>query len=143
MRGSDSGRINHLAVLAAVVLQQAIGFGWYHARGLGDIWLGGLGITREQMQPTATSFVVAIVTGFLFAYTVAWLIQRTRSEGWFGGLRIGLVLAFAVGGSAVAMHYAFLAAAGAVQPVVAAIDIGHDLLAGAATGVLLGAWRKR
>jgi len=143
MRGSESGRINHLAVLIAVVLQQAIGFAWYHARGLGDMWLAGLGVTRDQMKPTATSFGIAIIAGFLFAYTVAWLIQRTRSEGWFGGLKIGLVLAFAVAGGALATHDAFFAAAGALGPEVAAIDIGHDLLTGAVTGILLGAWRKR
>ena len=92
---------------------------------------------------SATSFVVAIVASFLFAYTVAWLLQRTRSEGWFDGLKIGLVLAFAVAGGAIAMHDAFYVAAGAMDPPVAAVDIGHDLLRGTVTGILLGAWRKR
>lgn len=143
MRGPETGRINHLAVVVTVVLQQVIGFAWYHSRALGDVWMAGLGITPEQMKPTASSFAIAILAAFLFAYAVAWLIQRTRAEGWFGGLRIGLVLAFAVAGSAIATHYAFFAAAGALQPMVAAVDIGHDLLAGAITGILLGAWRKR
>jgi hypothetical protein len=53
------------------------------------------------------------------------------------------VLAVAVAGGTLATHDAFFAAAGAIQPMVAAIDIGHDLLAGAITGILLGAWRKR
>lgn len=137
------GRINHLAVLVTVVLRQAIGFGWYHSRALGDAWMAGLGITPDQMRPTASSFAVSILAGFLFSYAVAWLIQRTRAEGWFGGLKIGLVLAFAVEGGAIASHYGFFAAAGAIQPIVAAIDIGHDLVAGVVTGILLGAWRKR
>jgi Protein of unknown function (DUF1761) len=137
------GRINHLAVLATVVLRQAIGFGWYHSHALGDAWMNGLDITPDHMKPTAASFGVAILSAFLFSYTVAWLIQRMRADGWFGGFKIGLVLAFAVGGSAIATHDAFFSAAGVVQPIVAVIDIGHDLLAGAVTGALLGAWRKR
>lgn len=137
------GRINHLGVLAAVVLQQAIGFAWYHSGALGDAWMAGLGVTADQMKPTATPFAVSILAAFLFSYAVAWLIQRTRADGWFGGLRIGLVLAFAVAGGAIATHYAFLSASGVLEPIVAAIDIGHDLLTGAVTGILLGAWRKR
>lgn len=132
------GRINHLAVLVTVVLQQAIGFVWYHY-GFGNIWMAGLGITAEQMQPSAAVFAVAIVAAFLFSYTVAWLIRLTRGDSWFDGFKIGLVLAFAVAGGAIATHYGFLS----IRPIIAAIDIGRELVGGAVTGIILGAWRKR
>ncbi len=132
------GRINHLAVLVTVVLQQAIGFVWYHY-GFGPAWMAGVGITADRMQPTATVFVVAIVAAFLFSYTVAWLLRMTRSDSWFDGFKIGLVLAFAVAGGAIATHYGFLS----IRPIVAAIDIGRELVGGAVTGLVLGIWRKR
>jgi len=132
------GRINHLAVLVTVVLQQALGFVWYHY-GFGSTWMAGVGITADRMQPTATVFVVAIGAAFLFSYTVAWLLRITRSDSWFDGFKIGLVLAFAVAGGSLATHYGFLS----IRPIVAAIDIGRELVGGAVTGLVLGIWRKR
>lgn len=130
--------INHLAVLATVLLQQVLGFVWYHWL-FGALWLQGLGMTPEDMQGRRWRFAVAILSGFLSSYGLAWLIAATGRRGWAEGLKLGLIVGIAFAGSAVLLHYAFIPKVWPAAP----IDAGVTLAGAALTGLVLGAWPKR
>ncbi|HWA46308.1 MAG TPA: DUF1761 domain-containing protein [Hypericibacter adhaerens] len=132
------GRINHFAVLLAVVLQQVVGFVWYHLL-FGPAWLAGLGMTPDQMQGRQWRFAVAIGCGLLSAYGLAWLMAATGRRGLGQGLALGLFTGIAFAGSAVLLHYAFIPA---IWPA-AWIDAGVTVAAALLTGAMLGLWPKR
>ena len=132
------GRINHFAVLLAVLLQQVLGVVWYHFL-FGPVWLAGLGMTPEQMQGRSWRFAVSIGCGLVSAYGLAWLLEATGRRGLAQGLVMGLFTGIAFAGSAVLLHYAFIPAAWPA----AWIDTGVTIAAAALTGAVLGLWPKR
>lgn len=131
-------RINHFAVLLAVLLQQVLGFVWYHFL-FGPAWLAGLGMTPEQMQGRSWRFAVSIGCGLVSAYGLAWLMGAMGRRGLAQGLLMGLFTGIAFAGSAVLLHYAFIPAAWPA----AWIDSGVTVAAAALTGGVLGLWPKR
>jgi hypothetical protein len=131
-------QINHFAVLLAVLLQQVLGFVWYHFL-FGPAWLAGLGMTPEQMQGRSWRFAVSIGCGLVSAYGLAWLMAAMEKPGLAQGLAMGLFTGIAFAGSAVLLHYAFIPA---TWPA-AWIDVGVTVAAAALTGAVLGIWPKR
>jgi hypothetical protein len=131
-------RINHFAVLLAVLLQLALGLVWYHFL-FGPAWLAGLGMTPEQMLGRNWRFVVTIGCALALAYGLAWLMEATGRRGFLQGLAMGLFVGIAFAGSTVLLRYAFIPA---VWPVVW-IDTGITILSAVLTGAVLGLWPKR
>jgi hypothetical protein len=131
-------RINHFAVWLAVLLQQVLGFVWYHLL-FGPAWLAGLGMTPDQMQGRNWRFVIAIGCGLLAAYGLAWLMEATGRRGLMQGLAMGFFVGVAFAGSTVLLRYAFIPA---VWPA-AWIDTGITVAAALLTGAVLGLWPKR
>jgi hypothetical protein len=126
--------INHMAVLLTVLLQQVLGFVWYHWL-FGPAWLEGLGMTPEDMQGRRWRFAVAILCGFLSSYGLAWLMAATNRHGWVEGLKLGLTVGVAFAGSAVLLHHAFIPRIWPAAP----IDAGVTVAGAALTGLVLGA----
>lgn len=131
-------RINHFAVWLAVLLQQVLGFVWYHLL-FGPAWLASLGMTPEQMQGRSWQFAIAVGCGLLAAYGLAWLMAITGRRGLMQGLAMGLFVGVAFAGSTVLLRYAFIPA---VWPA-AWIDTGVTVAAALLTGAVLGLWPKR
>lgn len=131
-------RINHLAVLAAVIADQALGFAWYQT--FGKAWLAALGKRLEEVHTSdPTPYLLSLAGAALFTYALAWLIGRTATRGALAGARLGGLVGLAFAASAVVLHEAFLGHPGIVM----AIDGGNELAGGLLAGAILGAWPGR
>ena len=131
---------NHIAIVLTVVANQIIGFLWYSPTLFFDRWSAGFGLDPENInQADPTPFVLAIVSAFVAAYALSWLIQRLDIMSGWGGLQIGVIIWFAFMLGAIWPHYAF----GGLPHIVALIDGLNGLASMAVTGFILGAWQKK
>ena len=90
-------KVNHLAVLVAVVLQFVLGFLWYGPL-FGEPWMAAVGLdmaTIEADPAGAGEWITNIFTAVLSMYVLAWLFTRIPVTSLVQGLLIGLLLGFA------------------------------------------------
>ncbi|MEE2521252.1 DUF1761 domain-containing protein [Pseudarthrobacter sp. J75] len=131
-------QINWLAVLLAFVASMVIGFVWYMPAVLGNRWMQAIGKTEEDLKNIGGGagiwlpmIAAAALTAILLAVLLAALGLDTAVEG--GLFALVLAVVFRAGGHVI--HNGF-----AGRPVtVTLIDSGHDILAMAAAGVIIGA----
>jgi hypothetical protein len=89
-------KINHLAVLVAVVLQFALGFLWYGPL-FGEAWKGMVGLdmaTIEADPAGAGEWITNIVSALVSMYVLAWLFTKINVTSLLQGLLIGLLIGF-------------------------------------------------
>ena len=131
-------QINWLAVLLAFIASLAVGFVWYMPPVLGNRWMAAIGKTEEDLKNInggaglwLPMMLASALTAILLAVLMAALGLDTALEGSVLGLATGLV--FRAGGHVI--HNGF-----AGRPAtVTLIDSGHDLLAMALAGTIIGA----
>jgi hypothetical protein len=131
--------VNHIAVIVAVILHQALGFLWYGVLFF-DPWLRGLGKNYTDVNPTdPVLLAVDVVTWLIAAYVLAWLLRRTNTTTAIGGMKLGTLLWLGVSLATLVPHYAFAG----LSPMVIAIDSANTLVALILMGGLLGTWPRR
>jgi len=134
-------KINHLAVLVAVVLQFVLGFLWYGNVLFGEAWMGMVGLdmaTIEADPPGAEEWITNIVSAVISMYVLAWLYTRINVTSWLQGLLIGLLIGFAFVLLSIMTSGMF-----AKDPYGLAWITGGFTTAGFAIGgAILGAWKK-
>ena len=136
---SDMTRINHLAVIGAVVIHQALGFLWYGFLFF-DQYLAERGKRPDAINPQDfTPYVLDILTWLIGTYTVAWLVQKTNSATAKEGALLGAILWIGVAVPALIPHYSFAGLSGLVM----AIDGANTLASLIIIGALLAGWRQR
>ena len=89
-------KINHLAVLVAVVLQFVLGFLWYGPL-FGEPWMGMVGLdmaTVEANPPGAGEWITNIVSAVVSMYVLAWLFTKIPVTSLLKGLLVGLLIGF-------------------------------------------------
>ncbi len=89
-------KINHLAVLVAVVLQFVLGFLWYGPL-FGEAWMGMAGLDRATIEADpagAEEWITNIVSAIVSMYVLAWLFTRINVTSLVQGLLIGLLIGF-------------------------------------------------
>jgi len=133
-------KINHLAVLLAVVLQFALGFLWYSLL-FGEAWMGMVGLdmaTIEADPPGAEEWITNIVSAVVSMYVLAWLFTRINVTSLVQGLLIGLLIGFSFVLLSIMTSGMF-----AKDPYGLAWITGGFTTAGLAVGgAVLGAWKK-
>jgi hypothetical protein len=85
--------VNYIAVLAAAVLNMAIGVAWYSPYVFGEIWMKAVGITEHDMQKNkkkmwqlyGMSFVAALIMAFVLAH----IIQYVQANSIYNGIEAG------------------------------------------------------
>ena len=90
-------KINHLAVLVAVVLQFALGFLWYSVL-FEEAWMSAVGLdmaTIEADPAGAEEWITNIVSAVVSMYVLAWLYTKIPVTSLVKGLLIGLLIGFA------------------------------------------------
>ena len=90
-------KVNHLAVLVAVVLQFVLGFLWYGPL-FGEPWMAAVGLdmaTIEADPAGAGEWITNIFTAVLSMYVLAWLFTKIPVTSLLQGLLIGLLIGFA------------------------------------------------
>ena len=131
--------INHVAVFVAVILHQVLGFLWYGVFFL-DPWLKGLGKRYIDVDPVDPAHLaVDVITWWIAAYVIAWLVNRTGITTAVGGMKLGALLWLGIAVATLVPHYAFAG----LSPVVTIIDSANTLVALLLMGGLLGTWPRR
>lgn len=133
-------KINHLAVLVAVVLQFVLGFLWYGPL-FGEAWMGMVGLdtaTIEADPAGAEEWISNIISAVVSMYVLAWLYTKIPVTSLLQGLLIGLLLGFA-----------FVVLSNMVSGMFAKNPYGLAWITGGFTmvglgigGAVIGAWKK-
>lgn len=71
--------LNWLAILVATLVGFALGGIWYGPI-FGDAWLAALGKTADQIQPSATPFVISFFTSLVTAVVLAMFISALNID---------------------------------------------------------------
>jgi len=133
-------KINHLAVLVAVVLQFVLGFLWYGPF-FGEPWMGMVGLdtaTIEANPPGAGEWITNIFSAVVSMYVLAWLFTKMNVGTLLKGCLYGLLLGFSFVLLSIMTSGMF-----AKDPYGLAWITGGFTTAGLAIGgAVLGAWKK-
>jgi hypothetical protein len=131
-------QINWLAVLLAFLASMAIGFVWYMPAVLGNRWMAAIGKTEDDLKNMgggAGIWLPMVAASALTAILLAVLITKLGLDNALAAALFALVvgLVFRAGGHLI--HNGF-----AGRPAtVTLIDSGHDLVAMAVSGAIIGA----
>ena len=133
-------KINHLAVIVAVIMQFVLGFLWYGPL-FGDIWMEMVGLdmtTIEADPPGAGEWITNLVSAFASMYVLAWLFVKLKVNTLVRGLLYGLLIGFSF-----VLLSTMTSGMFAKDPYVLAWITGGFTTAGLALGgAILGAWPK-
>lgn len=135
---TNAAHINWLAVLLAFVATLAVGFIWYMPPVLGNRWMAAIGKTEEDLKDInggAGLWLPMILASALTAVLLAVLMAALGVDSTLGGAVFGLAagLVFRAGGHVI--HNGFAGRPAAVT----LIDSGHDVVALALAGTIIGA----
>lgn len=128
--------LNWLAILVATVAGFALGGIWYGPI-FGDAWLAALGKTADQIQPSATPFVISFFTSLVTAIVLAMFISALNISTLGGGVMIGLLVGVGFIAAAMASDSAF----GDTGLKLWLIQSGYRALYSVLMGAILAVWR--
>ncbi len=133
-------KINHLAVLVAIVLQFVLGFLWYDPL-FGKAWMGMVGLdmaTIEADPAGAEEWITNIFSAIVSMYVLAWLFIKMNVDTLVKGCLYGLLIGFSFVLLSIMTSGMF-----AKDPYgLAWITGGFTTLGLAVGGAVLGAWKK-
>ena len=128
--------LNWWAVVAATVAGFLLGGIWYGPL-FGNAWLAALGKTEEDIEPSATPFVVSVFTSLVTALVLAALIGSLGLEGWLSGAMLGLVAGVGFIAASMASDSAFCRWSMQLFLILA----GYRVVYSVAMGAILGGWQ--
>lgn len=104
--------INYLAVLAAIVVNMAIGGLWYSNLLFGKAWMNIVGLKEEDITNPGRAMFMAALLSILIAFFMAIIMQWVGppdhgGSGAMQGLTIGLILWLGFSGPTIIMHLIF------------------------------------
>ncbi len=133
-------KINHLAVLVAVVWMFVLGFLWYGPL-FGEPWMEMVGLTMEDAEanpPGAGVWITNLISSIAPVYLIAWLFVRMNVSSGVNGLILGLIFGF-VFNLLPAMSNGMFSG----EPYLLAwIQGGFQTVGWSVAGFILGAWTK-
>ncbi len=127
---------NWWAVLVATVLAFVLGGLWYGPL-FGKAWLAAIGKTEDEIEPSASPFVISFFTALLTAITLAWLVHALSIQGWIPGALLGLVTGIGFIATAMASDTAFCG--WGLRLFI--IQAGYRVVYSVVMGALLGGWQ--
>jgi hypothetical protein len=131
-------KLNHKGVLAAVIVQQILGFIWYHPKIFGHLWLLWLNKTGEQLNiAEPLPFFAAVFASISFCYLLSWMFQVAVIEDWQRGLTLGLMVGVGFVAPNIARHYLYIG----IDSMVICIDSLYEILAAGLAGIVLAVFR--
>jgi hypothetical protein len=130
--------INYLAVVAAAVVNMAVGFVWYSLSVFGKTWMKEVGLSMKQIgngpgMGYAITMLGALIQAYILAHAVDFAGAETAVEGLITGLWIGVGLV----ANAIAVNYIFAQRSRTLW----FIDAGYFVAVIALNGLLLAVWR--
>ncbi len=131
---------NPLAILGAVVIQQAIGMLWYSPLLFQAAFFAGQGkLAKDVDMSNPLPFIASIAGSVLAAGVISMSLAEKKVDCPIGGAFVGGMFALFLALPAVVVHEAFLGVAASVT----AIDAGATFLNLVLCGLVLGFARAR
>lgn len=130
--------INWLAVLLAFIATLAVGFIWYMPPVLGNRWMAAIGKTEEELKEInggAALWLPMMLASAVTAILLAVLMAALGLDGALDGAIFGFAAGFVFRAGGHVIHNGFAGRPAAVT----LIDSGHDVLAMALAGAIIGA----
>lgn len=132
------GKLNWWTILLATLSSFVVGFLWYDKRAFGKAWMRLVGLNEKQINNSegTRTFTFTGIASLLSSITLGYLMIALGVTGFLEGLVFGATIGavFRLGGHII--HNGFSKRPAALT----AIDGGHDVLALAVAGALLGIW---
>ena len=91
--------VNWIAVAVGAVFNMALGTLWYGPL-FGKLWLKVIGKKRDEIQSSATMYILPLLAGFVASYVLAVMIRGLGITLWWQGISIGIILWLGFGASA-------------------------------------------
>ncbi len=141
-----TGKLNWVAIILLVVVQQGIGAGWYTL--FGDQWMASIGRVEADFENAGTIvYGVSIVLSLILTFGMAMFWRAMNTKGFGRGVAQGVVcwLVFIFTYQAVHTSFEAITDAALMDPdtwIQAGIDTGMSLVVFALNGGVLAAWRK-
>ncbi len=127
---------NWWAVLVATILAFVLGGLWYGPL-FGKAWLAAMGKTEDEIEPSASPFIISFFTALVTAITLAWLVHALSVQGWGSGALLGLVTGIGFIATAMASDTAFCG--WGLRLFI--IQAGYRVVYSVVMGALLGGWQ--
>jgi hypothetical protein len=140
-------KINWMALLVATLVGFAIGFIWYGLL-FTDVWMAGNGITMDAsnnmmkngvaVEHSKLPMIINLITLFLYAVIINWLLHKTGSTTLNTGACIGGVL------GTISLLGIYTGNRYAMNPTsLSMVDGFYMLILFTAMGAIIGAWRPK
>ncbi|MDP3964228.1 MAG: DUF1761 domain-containing protein [bacterium] len=86
--------LNYLAMLAAVVGLQILGFVWYSKPVFGGAWMNLIGKTEEDLKKSSPvkTMTLGLLLSILMVYVLAHFVDYTEAETFWDGIVTGVWL---------------------------------------------------
>jgi hypothetical protein len=91
--------VNWIAVVVGAVFNMALGALWYGPL-FGKLWLKVIGKKKDEIQSSATMYILPLLAGLAAAYVLAVAIGGLGITVWWQGILIGIILWLGLGASA-------------------------------------------
>lgn len=85
--------LDWVAIVAYVAISLVLGWIWYGPL-FGTAWLEAMGLSKEDVTPSPTPFIVAVIAGILTGGGMDWLVTSLAIDTVAGGICIGLLVGF-------------------------------------------------
>jgi len=129
--------LNWWAIIVCVILNMAIGAGWYGV--WAKPWMAGIGKSREEIEanPQMAPYGVAVLNSVLMALVLAVVISWAGVATLLGGLGVGALMWLGFVGLAFGSNHAFEGRSLQLW----AINSGTYLVGLLLMGAILGVWQ--
>lgn len=131
----DFAGLNWWAILVATASAFALGYVWYGPV-FGKAWLAALGKTEDEIQPSATPFIVSFVAALATCIVVAALMGGLGMTGIANGAVLGLVTGVGFIAASMASDTAFCGWGWKLWAIQAGYRVAYSIIMGA----IIGAW---
>lgn len=132
-------KLNWWAVLLGTLSTFVVGFLWYDKRAFGKQWMKLVGLNEKDLSGgdgLAKSFTGTTIASLLTVITLGYLMVGLGVTGFLEGLVLGATVGAVFRLGTHVIHNGFAKRSGALT----AIDGGHDIVALAVAGAVLGIW---
>ena len=131
-------QLNYFAIVAAIVLTQALGALWYSRVLFGKLWMAAVGKSEEDLKKggMAAPFVGAILLSAVMAFVLAHLIFHMEEKSLFAGVQAACWIWAGFIATTMGVNHLFQGSPLRLY----LIDSGYHLASLAIMGAVLGAW---